>query len=584
MNGFDLLNLLGALAIFLYGMKVMSDALMNLAGERLRQIMVRLTSNRFKGMLTGLGITSLLQSSSATTLMVVSFVSAGLLSLTEAISVIMGANIGTTLTAWLITLIGFKIQLTAIALPATMIGFVLSSQKKPRTRNIGLFIVGFCLLFIGLEMMKDTVPDLKNDPVIMHLMQAPASLGILGAIKFVLIGSVLTVILQSSSATMAITLVAASQGVIGYEAAAAMVLGENIGTTITANVAALVGGVHAKRAAFAHFLFNLFGVTWVLLLFSYVNQLVWMIAESFFGTNAPHTSSDIPVALSIFHSLFNITNTFLLIGFVKAIASLCRHVIKAKPDEAAAEAGPLYLDEQFLDYPETGIQALYQETRQLYRFQLPAGIALSADIDKAEIFRAEDLPTHQHRNISDEISVENYKKTFVKPLYLKALEFGTRLQSKLSLNESQLDTISALKQLNRNVQLILRTAIAFEIEFKSEENRNNETVKTELCRFREEIIHLLRFYESIWSIRAIPECDAELRAKREYVKKLDTQLIKRVEEHLVNETVSAPQASSLMVCSMGLVTLNQLMYKSYRQINKLKLQVADTDSFELLTD
>ena len=233
----------------------------------MRSILASMTSNRFLGIFTGFFITSVIQSSSATTLMVVSFSNAGLLTLTEAISVIMGANIGTTITAWLITILGFKVSMSAIALPLVGLGFGLTFTKKERTKEVGTFIIGFALIFIGLQFLKEAMPDIKNNPGILSFLSKYTDLGYLSILLFLFIGTILTLVIQSSSATMALTLIMCAQGWIPFEMAAAMVLGENVGTTITANLAALVANYKAKQTARAHLIFNIIGVVWMLILF-----------------------------------------------------------------------------------------------------------------------------------------------------------------------------------------------------------------------------------------------------------------------------------------------------------------------------
>ena len=262
---FDILTLIGALGFFIYGMKVMSDGIQKVAGSKMRQILGAMTSNRIFGVFTGFLITSLVQSSSATTVMVVSFVNAGLLSLVESIGVIMGANIGTTLTAWLISIFGFKVKIASIALPIIAFGFPLLFAKKRRNRSWGEVLIGFALLFMGLDALKSAVPDLGSNPEILEFLSRYTEGGILTIILFVAVGTIITIVVQSSSAAMALTLVMCNEGWVPFDVAAAMILGENIGTTITANLAALVGNVHAKRAARAHLIFNLMGVTWMIL-------------------------------------------------------------------------------------------------------------------------------------------------------------------------------------------------------------------------------------------------------------------------------------------------------------------------------
>ena len=260
-------NLMGGLGLFLYGMNLMSSGLQKAAGDRLRGFLSAMTSNPFKGVLTGLGVTSVIQSSSATTVMVVSFVNAGLLTLVQAIGVIMGANIGTTVTAWMVSWLGFKADISILAVPLMLFGFLFSNSKKDNRKNIGELIVGFSLIFLGLSFMKNSVPDLNETPEVLNFVTSWASHGFGSVLLFLAFGTVLTLVLQSSSATMAITLIMLSMGWIPFDMACAMVLGENIGTTITANIAASVGNTQAKRAAMSHTIFNVFGVVWALILF-----------------------------------------------------------------------------------------------------------------------------------------------------------------------------------------------------------------------------------------------------------------------------------------------------------------------------
>ena len=269
----QIFTLLGALGMFLYGMNLMSSGLQKAAGDRLRSFLSAMTSNPFKGVATGLGITTVIQSSSATTVMVVSFVNAGLLTLAQAISVIMGANIGTTVTAWLVSWLGFKADISLLAIPLMALGFILSISKKSQRRNISELIVGFSLLFLGLSLMKNSVPDLSSNPEALQFIQGWQGYGFGSVLIFLVFGTLLTLVLQSSSATMALTLIMLNLGWIRFDMACAMVLGENIGTTITANIAAAVGNSAAKRAALAHTVFNLFGVIWALALYPYFLRL-----------------------------------------------------------------------------------------------------------------------------------------------------------------------------------------------------------------------------------------------------------------------------------------------------------------------
>ena len=332
-NFFDAVTLLGALGFFIYGMKVMSEGIQKVAGSKMRQILGAMTSNRFKGVFTGFLLTALVQSSSATTVMVVSFVNAGLLNLTESIGVIMGANIGTTVTAWIISLIGLEVKISTYALPIIAIGAPLLFASKSKPRAWGEVLIGFALLFMGLSALKGAVPDLRSNPEILEFLQHYANMGYLSIILFVAIGTIVTLIVQSSSAAMAITLVMAHQGWIPFELAAAMVLGENIGTTITANLAALIANVHAKRAARAHFIFNISGVIWMLILFLPFINGIDSYMKSTIDSSPLTEATAIPIGLSIFHTLFNIINTAVMIWFVPQIAKLVTKMVPSKGDD-----------------------------------------------------------------------------------------------------------------------------------------------------------------------------------------------------------------------------------------------------------
>ena len=341
----QLLTLLGALGMFLYGMNMMSSGLQKAAGNRLRNLLSAMTSNSFKGVMTGLGITSVIQSSSATTVMVVGFVNAALLTLDQAIGVIMGANIGTTVTAWLISLLGFKMDISVLAVPLMAVGFIMSIAKSEKYKNISEFIIGFSLLFLGLSLMKNSVPDLRETPEILSFIQQWTGYGFGSVIIFLVFGTVLTLILQSSSATMALTLIMMSLGWIPFDMAAAMVLGENIGTTITANIAAAVGNPNARHAALAHTFFNVFGVIWALILFrpflSFIGTIItWLgypnptLIDYSAGIEAGSVESTAALyGVSMLHTLFNTINTLILIWFIPLIVRFVTWAIKNKPED-----------------------------------------------------------------------------------------------------------------------------------------------------------------------------------------------------------------------------------------------------------
>ena len=328
---FDLLRLIGSLGLFLYGMKTMSEGLQKFAGDRLRRILTAMTTNRVTGMLTGVLITALIQSSSATTVMVVSFVNAGLLTLGQSIGVIMGANIGTTVTAWIISALGFKIDIAAFALPMLAFAIPLFFSSKSQRKSMGEFIFGFAFLFMGLQSLKVNAPDLGANPDMLAFVQNYTDLGFFSIILFLVIGAVLTMIVQASAATMAITLIMCANGWIDYHLGVALVLGENIGTTITANLAALTGNTQARRAALAHLVFNVFGVMWVLLLFYPFTDCVSWFVEHVMGITDPAVA--VSFKLAAFHTAFNISNTFIMIWFVHFIEKTVCSLIKPRMED-----------------------------------------------------------------------------------------------------------------------------------------------------------------------------------------------------------------------------------------------------------
>ena len=395
--------------MFLYGMSLMSTGLQKAAGTGLRNLLASITSNPFKGVLTGLGVTAAIQSSSATTVMVVGFVNAGLLTLIQAIGVIMGANIGTTMTAWIIAVFGFKADISALAVPLMALGFIFSVSKKDKLRNISELIIGFSLLFLGLSLMKSSVPDLRQTPEVLNFITSWSGHGFASVLLFLALGTILTLILQSSSATVALTLIMLNMGWIQFDMAAAMVLGENIGTTITANIAAAVGSVNAKRAALAHTVFNLFGVIWALAIFHpFIHFVQWIV--SLMGVDEATATI---YGISMLHTTFNLINTFILVWFIKPIAKLVTVLIKDKaPQEDASEGGIRYLDYGLVSTPEL---ALAESSKEIVHFskvmknglEYLAGAINSAD--KEEKFKAYRDKLVRYEEISDKIEYEIVK-------------------------------------------------------------------------------------------------------------------------------------------------------------------------------
>lgn len=347
---YDAFNILGALAFFIFGMKMMSDGIQKAAGGGLKNILGTMTQNRYIGVFSGFLVTALVQSSSATTVMTVSFVNAGIIDLTQSAGVLLGANVGTTITAWLVTLLGFKIKISVLSLPLLAISVPMLFAKRRKVKFYGEFIVGFALLFWGLAELKGAVPDLKNNPEALSFLQAYAHGGFFSNILFVGVGTLLTIIVQSSSAAMALTITLSMNGIIPFEVAAAMVLGENIGTTITAWLASIPANVHAKRAARIHSLFNIIGVTWMLLLISFVIDLppiVQWINTEILGSDLNIMDAEgRGMGISIFHTTFNLLNVLLMIWFIPWLVTTAIKLVKSKGE----------IDEEFhLDHIGAGL-------------------------------------------------------------------------------------------------------------------------------------------------------------------------------------------------------------------------------------
>ncbi len=404
---FDFLTLFGSLSLFLFGMKTMSEAIQKFAGDKMRSILAAMTSNRFMGVLTGFLLTTFVQSSSASTVMVVSFVNAGLLSLVQSIGVIMGANIGTTTTAWLISLLGFELNISALSIPLIGISFPLLLNSRERFNSMGQMLLGFALLFMGLDFLRGSVPDLDANPQMFKFLQDLTEYGAYSTLIFLGLGTLLTIVLQSSSATMALTIVMCNYGWIGFEHGAAIVLGENIGTTITANLAALVGNVYAKRTAMAHLVFNILGIIWMLLIFSFFLEKIDQFMMHF-GMGSPMLNpTRIPIGLSIFHTVFNITNTLLLIGFIKYLVILVEYVLPSKgkkferPHLEYFSSGFLHMAELSVFQAKKEVRKYAELAHRMFNF-IPASII---ETDKKE-FQNILEKVSKYEEITDRVEVE----------------------------------------------------------------------------------------------------------------------------------------------------------------------------------
>ena len=502
----QLFTLIGALGMFLYGMNFMSAGLQKASGDKLRGILTSMTSNSFKRVLTGLGITALVQSSSATTVLVVSFVNAGLLTLLQAVGIIMGANIGTTLTAW-VTAVGFSVDISAFSVPLMILGFILTNSKKQKYKNIGEFIVGFALMFLGLSFMKSSAGTLlSNKDAMVAFFAHFTEFGFWSDIIFLLAGTILTIVLQASSATMAITMLLTTSGLIDFELACAMVLGENIGTTITANMAAAVGNTSAKRAALAHTLFNLFGVTWMLIVFRPFLKLVGIVMTGIGFDNpltvdltTPEAGPTLLYGISMLHTLFNITNTMILIWFSQTIVNIVNKLIKSPVNQEEDAFRLKYIDAGIIAAPELATE---QATKEIIHFAKISKNGLGyvrdaineADPDKFEELRSKLV---KYEEISDRIEYEiatflnavsaneisNDTSSLIKAMYkiigeLESLgDSGEAISRIISRKNIHHRTFSeeTIKKLNNMVNLVEQAydAMIYNLEAISEDRLDN---------------------------------------------------------------------------------------------------------------
>lgn len=563
----DVLTLLGSLGLFLYGMKVMSDALMEVAGDRMRKILATMTSNRLFAVFTGFLITSVIQSSSATTLMVVSFANASLLTLTESIGVIMGANIGTTVTAWLITILGFKVNISAIALPLVGLGFLFTFSKKKKTNQWGRFVIGFAILFIGLQFLKDAVPDIGNNPEALAFLSKYTQLGIWSVLLFLLIGSVLTIVVQSSSATMALTLVMCYEGWIPFDMAAAMVLGENIGTTVTANLAALIANYHAKRTARAHLIFNVLGVVWMLILFvPFLKMVDWFVTRD--GRVSPFVEATaIPVALSVFHTTFNVINTFVLIWFVGLIAKIVKRLVPERADPEREIDQPMYLNKAYLKYPQTGVAALLKESQRLFEKSAYKAIAHGINIHRDDIESDKKTKVLVDSRQVIEVDLDGLYYTKIKSIYSKIVEYATVLQSKFELNKELIAAIRTILVANRLIVAIVKSMKPIHQNMSKYVASDNYYIKKEYNALRKIIIKVLR---AIFAIQKADDPSAHL-AKLEKLRDkadksdviMDGTLNRLIRDnHITNEMATSLMNDSAAVTNIvkNLIAVAELLY------------------------
>ncbi|MDH3649155.1 MAG: Na/Pi cotransporter family protein [Saprospiraceae bacterium] len=562
----DILTLVGSLGLFLYGMKVMSDALMEVAGDKMRTILASMTSNRLFAVFTGFLITAVIQSSSATTLMVVSFVNASLLTLIEAIGVILGAHIGTTVTAWLITILGFKVSMSAIALPLVTLGFLLTFSKNKDRRQWGHFIVGFAVLFIGLQFLKDSVPDISENPEVLAFLTKYTNLGYGSVLLFLAIGTILTVIIQSSSATMALTLVMCYEGWIPFDMAAAMVLGENIGTTITANLAALVANYQAKRAARAHFISQTLGVLWMLFLLYPFLRLIDSFTQSG-GISAFDSPTAIPVALSMFHTTFNIMNTVVLIGVIGVISRIVIRMVPEKIDPEKAIDQPMYLNLTDLRYPQTGIAALLKESTRLFENSAFQAIAHGINVHRTDIESDKKIGELVDRKEVIEVDIDHLYYSKIKAIYNRIVEFATMLQSQFELDEDKIGAIRNILVANRHIVSVVKAMKPLHINMSRFIASDNYYIKKEYNDLRKMILKVIRIIRRLKATAEPGKHLKKLTKLRDKADKsdvlIDGSINKLVRKNLItNEMATSLMNDSAAVKNMvrDLISVAELLY------------------------
>ncbi len=534
----QIFTLIGALGMFLYGMNLMSAGLQKAAGDSLRRFLEAMTSNRLKSVTTGLSITAIIQSSSATTVMVVGFVNAGLLALNQAIGVIMGANIGTTITAWLISLLGFKADISILAVPLMALGFILSIAKREKYRNISECVIGFSLIFLGLSMMKESVPDLRQTPEALSFIQGWTEYGFGSVLIFMLFGTILTLVLQSSSATMALTLIMMSLGWIPFHMGAAMVLGENIGTTITANIAASVANTNAKRAALAHTLFNIFGVVWALILFKPFTTFVGSIIAAMGYPNPTELALSGAVApteaestaalygLSMFHTLFNTFNTLILIWFIPQLGRIVTSVIKPKTNAD---------DEVFrLKYISAGHTATAE---------LSIGQAQKEVVHFAEISRNGLGYVREAVKAADEKSFETYRQKLVKYeeiadriefeiAILNAIpqeDIGEQTRDDVKIMYKAINELESLGDSGEAISRILARRNSHDKKFSAEQTQNILSLIELVDKAYDIMIrNLSQSHRSMLGLKMAVDCEIEINEQRNLLREAE---MKRIEQN-----------------------------------------------------
>ncbi len=469
------------MGLFVYGMRIMSEGIQKAAGSRMKSILNYMTINRVAALLTGFALTVLVQSSSATTVMIVSFVNAGLLSLVQAIGVILGANVGTTVTGWVVAILGFKVDVAALAIPAVAIGFPLLFFKPFRRKNLGQIFMGFGILFLGLSYLKDSVPDLEAHSQILSFLMRFDGTTLASMFIYVLIGTVITFVVQSSSASMAMFLTMAFTGWVSFPAAAALVLGQNIGTTITAFFASIGANLSARRAAIAHIMFNVAGTLWVIILFHPFLRLINMIVPG-----DAYQMVNLPVHLAMFHTIFNVLNALVFLPFIHYFARLVKRLVPG--EELIADVHTKY---------EFRYITAVQDTPEIYLLKVRDETTRMAQIVLDMFSRYRQVYESPDRDMGNEVEELQEIEEYSDQMQFELTQFLSDLVGD-SLTEDSLDTVNALLRIVNELEsvadstysLVLLTERKYNKEIFLQQEAHNQIVYYN--RLVEEFINFVR--------------------------------------------------------------------------------------------
>ena len=523
------LRLLGALGLLIYGMKLMSEALQKMAGPQLRHILSKMTTNRLTGMLTGTFVTCAVQSSSATTVMTVSFVSAGLLTLSQAISVIMGANIGTTLTAWIMSL-GYSVDLTSVVFPAFFVGMVLIYKK--RHRYVGDFLFGTAFLFLSLVMLSSAgrEMDLEHNEAVMRFFASFDTSSHLTIVAFLAIGTLITCVVQSSAAVMAITILLCSTGVLPIYLGIALVMGENIGTTATANLAALGAGTQARRAALAHLMFNVFGVVWVMVVFYPFVDVVCRCVG--YNPAMAGQTERLPVVLAMFHTCFNITNTAILIGFVPQMERLVCWLLPEKKLPQHEDFRLQYIQANLVQTPEISVLQAQKETARFAdNVQAMFGMVGALFGEKDEKRFAEAFGRIEHEeDMADRMELEIAR-------YLEQVSDGhlsDETKQKIRQMMREVGELESIGDACYNLARTLSRRMELELEFTEEQTRQLTTMMGLCEKALRQMCIVMHGHRDEHDIRESFRMENDINAMRDQLKVWN---IECVNEHRYDYTV-----------------------------------------------